>query len=301
VFRRTVSLLVLLTGVSLLHAQAPVKAAPTPAPKEPTLDEKIALALRHHPDIKAGEAKRALAEAELEQTKLALSQKIATASAKVNTAREELNVATELHKIYDKRHNVDGTFSLTELLLSKKNLTIATSNLTLAETELKNLLTMPKAESVKTVSDRKNLEEQQGMYFKFVGKAPAGEMATSLQEFLDLPVVLDLKNTSLTKAFQAIEDIAKNRTVIRFTGFDEIAQLKSIPQFTNMPGKISMQAWFQLFADELNSAKFDVPELNGPYDVYVRDYGILISPIRSAPKDAMTMSEFIRHESEKKQ
>ena len=299
-FLRTVSLLMLCTVVSLVQAQkleSPVKppvTQPTPATKEPTLDEKIALALRHHPDIKAAEAKRALAEAELEQTKLALSQKIATANAKVSTAQEELSVGKEM---LNKVESVGGVSGF-EILQMKKNYTIATTNLTLAETELKNLLTMPKAESVTLVSHSKNLE-QQNMYFKFVGKAPSGEMATTLLQFLIMPVTLDLKNMSMTLVFQAINDVAKKSTLIRFAGFDEIAQLKSIPQFSNTSGKMSMQAWLQLFVDELNSKKFELPECNGPYGVYVRDYGILISPIRSAPKDAMTISEFIRHESKK--
>ena len=39
--------------------------APQDAPKaKPPLDEKIAAALKNHPDVKAAEAKRALAEAE---------------------------------------------------------------------------------------------------------------------------------------------------------------------------------------------------------------------------------------------
>jgi hypothetical protein len=296
VFRRTVSLLVLFTGVSLLHAQkleppapAPVKPAAAPALKEPTLDEKIALALKHHPDIRAAEAKRALAEAELEQAKLALSQKIATASAKVTIAREELAVSFELLKAID-----TIAVPAVERLQYKKNASIAASSVTLAETELKNLLTMPKKEIVTLVSDNKNLDDQQKMYFKFVGTAPSREIAASLTKFLSMPVVLDVKKSSVTKVFQSIEEMAEKSTVIRFIGFDEINQLKSIPLFKDISGKMTMQAWLQLFVDELNTAKFEVPELNGPYDVYIRDYGLMICPIRSAPRDAMTMSEFIR-------
>ena len=299
-FRRIVSLLILLACVGVLPAQ--VQPKPTPhkpelVPKEPTLDEKIALALRNHPDIKIAEAKRALAEAELEQAKLALSQKIAIANAKVSTTQEELSVAKEMLK---KTESI--AMSGLEILQVKKNATIAASNLTLAETELKNLLTMPKAEIVTLVSHSKNLEEQQNMYFKFVGKAPHSEVAKRLLELLNTTVQLDLKTPPLIIAFDMLVEKARVPEVsIRFAKYEMLSGLKVVPKLSDITGRKTLFAWLQMIMDDLNSEGIDDELLRGPYDVYVRDYGLLICPIRSAPKDAMTMSEFIRHESGKKQ
>jgi hypothetical protein len=56
-------------------------------PPKGSVEEAIAAALRHHPDVKVAEANRILAEAELEQTKLAVSKRVSAAYAKMEAAK----------------------------------------------------------------------------------------------------------------------------------------------------------------------------------------------------------------------
>ena len=289
-FRRTVSLLMLLACVGVLPAQVqpkPTPPKPESVPKEPTLDEKIALALRNHPDIKIAEAKRALAEAELEQAKLALSLKIAVASAKVYATREELLVAKEMLK---RTESIDAS-SFLEIMQMKKSATIATSNFTLAETELKNLLVMPKAEKKSELRFHdKQLNEPTVTYPEPL--APSGPNTQLMLEFLNTKVKFDLRRPSIVAAFRFIENEAKSKVVLRFPVLDTITELKKIPETADMLGEMSMHAWLLMYMDELNSAKFDVAGLNKYYEVYVREYGFLICQTFYAPDDAMTLKEF---------
>jgi hypothetical protein len=309
VFRRTVSLLVLLGSVGVLNAQVqpkPTPPKPSPPPKEQTLDEKIAIAMKSHPDIKAAEAKRALAEAELEQAKLALSQKIAVANAKVTTAQEELVVAKELVAAYS-RLSQAGTLSKTEELLSKKNLTIATSNLTLAETELKNLLTMPKEElrSELTFTSPSWTYVRQAKILEGAKVEPVTpETPTKLGDTLSIQVDLDLKNPNVSAMNEWISKMVEGKVVLRFQGIEQIEKLeklKKLPQLGVLKGKMTLAACFQLYIDELNAVVTDENAVQQPYQVYVRDYGILICPVRSAPKGAMTLTEFLKQEKGKQQ
>ena len=140
------------------------------------------------------------------------------------------------------------------------------------------------------------------MYFKFVGKAPHGEVAKRLLELLNTTVQLDLKTPPLIIAFDMLVEKARVPEVsIRFAKYEMLSGLKVVPKLSDITGSKTLFAWLQMIMDDLNSEGIDDELLRGPYDVYVRDYGLLICPIRSAPKDAMTMSEFIRHESGKKQ
>ena len=47
--------------------------------------------------------------------------------------------------------------------------------------------------------------------------------------------------------------------------------------------------------DAFNGDQSRMPdEQRGKYDVYVRDYGLLVELAANAPKDAMTLTEFAR-------
>src|SRR4051794_29411070 len=77
--------------------KAAAKPAAPPAKAEPnkpeTVDDMIATALRNHPDIRLAEAKRLVAEAELEQAKLLVAQRITICASKIEQAKSKLEAA----------------------------------------------------------------------------------------------------------------------------------------------------------------------------------------------------------------
>lgn len=267
-------------------------AAPQDTPKvKSPLDEKIAAALKNHPDVKAAEAKRLLAEAELEQAKLAITQRVASAVSKVELAKARLIEAEEAAIIYDKILKMGGAASEIEkaqYAKARPGLIAAKAELAAAELELQQLVgkggasepkpaDVPKAEAVNP-------------------KLPSGAVADKLEIAVLMIFALNFKDMEMNKAFEGLMTAAKLDDVavrgIKLLGGDH---LKTPPKFDKLIGRNSLDGWVQLFVDELNGNQKGLPdELKGKYDVYIREYGLLVERVDNAPKDAITLTEFAR-------
>ncbi len=269
-------------------------AAPPEKPPA-TLDEKIAAALKTHPDIKAAEAKRMLAEAELEQARLAITQKVSAAVSKVELAKAKLMQAEEEVAIAEKVFQMGTAASGLEkaqFMKAKPVLIGAKAELAAAELELQQLVGKGGAEAKPKPADKSEGVKAEA----YNPKMPSGPMIEKLEAAVFIGCKLDFKDIEVKKAFEGLMTAAKLDDLpvrgLKMLGGD---MLKSPPKFDSLSGLNSFDGWVELFVDELNANQSGLPEqFQGKYDVYVREYGLLVERAANAPKDAMTLTEFAR-------
>lgn len=265
-----------------------LSAPPDKAPA--TLDEKIAAALKNHPDIKAAEAKKLLAEAELEQARLTITQKVSAAVTRVELAKVKLEEATLLSNDAE-RMRKGALISEQEALKARTPLLAAKAELAAAELELQQLVGRGGQADAKPATKPQATNPD-----PLAAKLLTGPVSEKLETALRLQFKLDFKDMEVKKAFEGLMTVAKLDDIpvrgLKFLGGDI---LKSPLKFDKLSGQNTFDGWVQLFVDEIN-ANQDVllPQLQGKYDVYVREYGLLVERVANAPADALTLTQFAR-------
>lgn len=240
-----------------------------------TLDEKIAAALKNHPDIKAAEAKKLLAEAELDQAKLAITQRVSAASSRVELAKAKLIEAEEDAVIADKVMKMSGASELEKAKYAKARpaLIAAKAELAAAELELLQLVgSAVKVEAKPVLGDPE----------RPVTKVPRGPAIEQLEAATKRMVSLDLKEVKLDAALASIIG-GDGDVIIRGP------KAATNPITVKQKSPVAFGAAVELLIDEFNLAN-----PGNTYQVYVREYGLLIELKGGvAPKDAITLSEFV--------
>ena len=146
---RTLALSLLLTTAAVAQPPVPPKPAP-PAnteeflyalqrekpPAKGSVEEAILTAQRNHPDIRLTEAKRQMADAEVEQAKFLVAQRVAVGFAKVEQAREAVQLAKESLAVAMTAAG-SGVASDAEVRAARVGLLRVSSELMAAELELK--------------------------------------------------------------------------------------------------------------------------------------------------------------------
>jgi hypothetical protein len=127
-------------------------------------------------------------------------------------------------------------------------------------------------------------------------KLPTGPVAEKLENALRMSIKLDFKDMEVKKAFEGVMTAAKIDDVpVRGMKVFGGEILKDPPKFDKLSGQNGLDGWVQLFMDELNANQGGLPEpYQGKYEVYVREYGLLVEKVISAPSDAMTLTQFAR-------
>lgn len=258
-------------------------AAPPEAPKAKSpLDDMIASALKNHPDVRAAEAKKLLAEAELEQARLVITQKVATAMNKVEVTKAKLTQAMEEAAIADKILQDAHVMSMAEksqYVKARPALNAVKAELAAAELELQ--LLVGKGGNELKPADKPEATKRE----EFAGKMPTGPAIDKLELVVRRQVVLNLKNVSLVDAITSIVGPADS-TEILVRGRKDPANPITVTYKTPM----SFEAAVELLLDEYNAAN-----IGKELAVYVREYGLLIEhPRGPVPKDAIPLSEFIQ-------
>ena len=244
-----------------------------------TLDEKIAAALKTHPDVKAAEAKKLLAEAELEQAKLAITQKVSAAVSRVELAKVKLMQAEEEVAIAEKVNQMGTAVSGLEkaqFMKAKPALTGAKAELAAAELELQQLVGKGGVEAKPAASQ--DVPE---------AKLPTGPAMEKLEAAVKMTVKLDFKEMETKKAMEGLLTAVKvDPATVR--GLKLLAPPGAMAVKLDLVGEQTFAGWVQWLLDDHNSQK------GKTLGVYVREYGLLIEQVENAPKDAMTLTEFSR-------
>lgn len=270
-------------------ALALLLAAP-PEQASVTLDEKIAAALKNHPDVRAAEAKKLLAEAELEQARLVITQKVSAASSRVEMAKAKVLIAEEEVKVAEMLDKLaPGAVSQLEkaqYMKARPALIGAKAELAAAELELHLLV------GKGVTSDPKVALKDPPVgvsTFNPSQKMPTGAVIDKLELVVRRQVVLDLKDMTFADAIASIVG-SPDEIIIR--GGKVSGNKITVSQKT----PLAFEAAVQLLLDEYNRAN-----IGKELEVYVREYGLLVEHPRGVvPKDAIPLSDFIRAVKDKK-
>ncbi len=266
-------------------------------PAKGSVEEAILTAQRHHPDIRLAEAKRQMADAEVEQAKFLVAQRVAGAFAKIEQAKALLVAAEDFYR----GQKAAGTKieAMTAFVPYQK----AKGELTAAELELKaatggaartlGVLADPTPDKAFAAAVAYLSRASEGVA---LAKAPVGGVADKLKALLDKPVKLDLKAADLDEAMAAVlKAVGESALTVKLPtlGWKHLKE----PPTATITGEMTFTAALEFVMDEYNGngRQSALPNvMKGKYEVYVREYGLLIARAEDAPKDAPTLTEFAR-------
>lgn len=255
--------------------------------------------VKSRPGLKVAEAKAALAAAEVEQARLGVTKGVTRWFATAQNARETLAETARAHELVKRsgapvielsRYAIEVQQAKTALVTAEAELTGAIGTAATAEDESAAKSTAVALRYLRAVELTKQ-------------PAPTGTAVDKLKAVLDKPVKLDLKEVEISTALNQLFKAAgvEGLTVRGLAGFSS-AVLKSPPKVQEFNGEQTVVAWLQMMLDDFNRDPRDLPpELLGKYDLYVREYGLVLSKVDLAAKDAVSLTEFARQVREQKQ
>jgi hypothetical protein len=292
----TLSLAALLALVAVSYAQPgagdggkagdPDKGEKKPA-KKSVLEEMLEQALRHNPDIKVAEAKLHEAEAELNRTRLAVTQKVATLYAALDAARKGVEAAeTDLARV--SRAYKAGTVAEGELHAAVRAVAVAKAALAKAEAEVPYLLGKAAEDDNRRAAARalaflaamrdaemvRDLDRIIEARWQLSSESRTGPMAERIRKALDSTVTLNYRNKPATEILTEVFKKADVPLHLRVKLEGNLTLESKEP--------LTLGAAVQMFQDFLDT----------PVRFVVRDYGILVVDARSLPSDAVVLHTF---------
>jgi hypothetical protein len=307
---------VLLFGATVF-AQQPTEQKKEPdrkepqAPKADSLEDLIARALRDNPDIRVAEVKVREAEAELQRTRVATAQKVASLHASIEIARKARDEAEQRYLTASQLHRQGGAgvMSQEEMRGLKMAWERAIYEVAKLEGEMPGLLgKMPgklsedkrKAEAPAAATQKAlqwlqhvviddvnpddlaqfldRREAAQGLFrlalTDAAKAAPKGTMAERIRKALDSPVNGDYKGKPFTDVFK---DFEKHLDGIAFRVVQDPPKGKMDINLGQVPLGSAIQAVNDILAD---------------HRFVVRDYGILFTRKDWLPPGALLLHDF---------
>jgi len=333
---RKVFLMMLLSGVAFAQKppESPLVLLPEPPKVEPPkqaeppkltgVDKVIAAALRQHPDIKLAEAKRLMAEAELEQARMGVIQKITHAFTRVEQAKARHILIRSQHDRLLQTFKTGAT-PREQLEKSESDLLAAGAELAAAEADLLAVKGgAPKPSPITpdpfaippqvpyvvgpSLPPRTSPYTPDRIPRGMVEKTPRPlpKSAEALRLWLNKPVKLDLGgDVPVADVIKQLKSqTGQEDLTIRLPAQDRL------PHLSHLTGTHTVQVWLQIIMDDI--ARFTIePEKvvaggnplgagrityvnREKFQIYVRDYGLLVTATTAAPHDALTLDEFLK-------
>lgn len=307
----------ILGGLLALAATGQTPGSPKPAePKKATLEDDITKALRAHPDIQVAEAEAQLANAKLQQAKLAVSQRVTAAKAEKEQAAVEVLMA--MRRLESLRRTADVTGKQYEGMRRLGNqvattevaqLELAFDKAKLAALEQEQVIELAKAKAAaaeagydalvgkaapKPTSVVARLDEAQQKFLdaslleyrrSALLHSKPGSVAERLRTALAKSVTFEAKGMSVASVVHALKTAAGLDLMVRTPGANESYT------FTFEKQTLPLAAWLELLRDEYATRL--VADEAKKLDWYVREYGLSFSP-SGRPEGAMTLSEFTK-------
>jgi len=133
-------------------------------------------------------------------------------------------------------------------------------------------------------------------------KPPAGSAADKLREALDKPVKLeDQKGVELERILVNLTRAAGLDLRVRVPPREDPAMWRDSVKLTVSGGEFPLGTWLQLVTDECaRELAIAQAQAAGPaarparYEIYVREYGLLVADPKNAPPGAATVQDFWR-------
>jgi hypothetical protein len=131
-----------------------------------------------------------------------------------------------------------------------------------------------------------------------------GTIADQLRQSLDKPVKISaMKGADLDTAFSAVLKAAGVNGIVRVPTAEQPKVRRNALVIDVAAGEFTLGSWLQLLTDQTNDALQIIdrdPTIRraARYDLYVREYGLLVADPELAPKDAPTLDDFWRRHRE---
>jgi hypothetical protein len=248
------------------------------------LERMLAEALKNNPDIRVAAAKLAEADAELNRTRLQVTQKVVTLHHAIESQKATLDY---LQKKYDRKLALRQQRAIEMELVDKASDELMAAKAKLAELEAQIPALLGKtAHADIDLDSRLDVEEVNPYYREIIQGARlerekarrkvVGPLAERMRKALQTPVKVDYKEVSLTHVFTGLENKAPGLSL----RYDSVSETKVTVHFDEA---LPVSAILQALADD--------------YDLRftVRDYGIRVTSTRvPAPPGALTIEEFLR-------
>ena len=238
------------------------------AQKKSKLEEMLSEALRNNPDIRVAAAKLAMAEAEMNRTRVQATQEVIRFYNSLQVQEGEVNRWTtecERLKIAAGKGIVDAAV----LAESQQQLKISKGKLAELEAQMAALL-----------GRAARLESNPDAHVRQATLRATGPLAERMRKALQTPVSVNYKDMTfdtILKELSAVVGGLSFRNLSQRRG--GLSEQKISLRFENLP----VSAILQALADETECYFF------------VRDYGILATSGNHQPPGAMTIEEFLRH------
>jgi hypothetical protein len=249
-----------------------------PAPEKSKLETMLAEALRNNPDIRVAAAKLAEAEADLNRTRLQVTQKVVTHHQAILSQKAVVNLAQKRYEHV--KRLLDMGIGGDEIDEAIAKLEIAKAKLTEAEAELPYLL----GRAAQVESGRK--WEYRGFLEPYYQKAfdntqtikVQGPLTERIRKALQTAVKVDYKNVPFK---DVLKDLEKKVPGLSFR--DVIIRDKEPNVTLQFEEPLPVSAILQALTDDCGIRFF------------VRDYGIRVIPMNFGNfPDLLTVEQFLR-------
>lgn len=255
-----------------------------------------------HPDVRVAMAKLHVAEAELAQTKLVLSQKIATLKADIKGHKQTLSALEEHFKTFQNLQE-QGVAAKTEFVPYQLRVLESRTTLSRLQSELKNMTDLTLSRAVQEFTSPSQLARPittfeapyrlEALRYEIVKTTP-GSPAEKIKHAIGLPVRYAAKSKQAEIVLKDLQKAAGLDVMFRITNLTPGKLWKEEITAVTVDAELTFSAWIELVLDEINT-KIPSPQSNNDnYEAYVRDYGLLVAQRSAAPADAITLREFAR-------
>jgi hypothetical protein len=288
--------------------------------KGATLEDAINTALRNHPDIRIAQAKIQMAEAELAQARLVITQKITAAHADLAASKAQQQLAERNHHRMmelQKRSAISAEeYEDARLRLEQARASVAAKEASLQlllGTPIQAAAPQPTINSVTTANllatylaaEQGDLVAMQGSIDKHLGlqlatRTPPQPIADRLKDTLDKPVSMEKQSGVELETF--LQELLKRSSFdvkVRFPATENKQLSNNVTKLNLDAGEYPLRVWLQLVLDETNNYRnmnlqIDPSSARKPlrFDLYLREYGLLLSTPDLAPPDAITVQQY---------
>lgn len=244
------------------------------APGKSKLEEMLAEALKNNPDLRVAAAKLAEAEAELNRTRLQVTQKVVAQYYAIDTQKKTVeHQEAKLRRLEQSANSI----SISEVAEARQALALAKAKLAELEAQMPALLGKTTERSAVRATG----------YWKYVGESTIerrfqvhtpGPMADKIRKALVSPVSVDFQDHPLP---HVLEDLTNSSGL--YIKLVEPPEGRINTKITARCEKFPLRSVLQLLEDS-------VPN----YRIVVREYGLLFAPEKSIPPGAMSVDAFLR-------
>jgi len=290
------------------QAKAPPDKLPPKVARQPaTLDEAIATALRHHPDVRVAEAEVQVAEAKLAQAKLLIAQKVTSAHADLAQAELATRQLQAAQAQVEKGVGSHATLESAEHQLQQARAGVALKEATLhALLGVPNQLSQQAAYSFSAWAGQTHLMTDLDVAVLSIQRGTLHvvpqSVAEKLKTALDTPVHMDKRQGVELEAY--LQELLKKAGAdlkVRLPATENKQLVRDVTKLDLDAGEYPLRVWLQLVLDETNNYRNMSLQIQPTgdkkplrYDLYLREYGLLLSTPELAPPEAATLQQYYK-------